>query len=163
MSQPGCPCAPGSLPRVCLQSLGPTSLGNPPLPGGSVPAHAAAWGRAPGRDVSHGTVLRSCNYYWNAWARSARSLPGFHSPVLGDLQIPPRGRRFHLGDHKVLCTKVGKFLRKVSLGQAFWHYAFSQHQLRVSSVCPAMCLPLWVAQKKSFWSSTLNLEEDTAK
>lgn len=63
-----------------------------------------------------------------------------------------------MGDHKVACAEVGEFLRNVSLAR---HSAsFNKHRVRVSKRCGlAMCPPLWVAPEKSFWTSTLSLEE----
>ena len=103
---------------------------NPPCPGARPRPHRCLGKCA--RGMSHRTILPGCSYYWNSRLGTQRTLPSQTSlSCTQDLQISaqPRStpRRLQSG------LRLGlKFLRKVSIAQAF-HFS----QLHAPSSGPA--------------------------
>lgn len=132
---------------------------NPPLPGVRGPAHAAAWGRAPGRESPHRPpqpqLLLECFSTQHTLASRISQSCAQDLQISAQTEVPPG--RSQGGLHS------GRKVSKKGLLRPGISASSKEHQPRVSSVRPAMCLPLWVAQKKSFWSFAFSVQEDAVK
>lgn len=140
---------PSRPPQVNPLCPGCAAPPTPPLPGD------VRWGRESPHRPPQPRLLLECFSTQHTLASRISQSCAQDLQISAQPEVPPG--RSQGGLHS------GRKVSKKGLLRPGISASSKEHQPRVSSVRPAMCLPLWVAQKKSFWSFAFNVQEDAVK